>query len=201
MVTDINQLDVNKKYTYADYLQWAFKERVELIKGMLFKMSPAPNLFHQKVSMILANKLYNFLQGKKCQVFTAPFDVRLTQKNNDKEEHIENVVQPDICVVCDPAKLDVRGCQGAPDLIVEILSPSSSKRDLKDKYALYQENAVQAYWVVHPMEQTILVYTLDDNGQYQAGPLMTRGDQIDVGVLPGLIIALDDIFEETHVDF
>ena len=134
-------------------------------------------------------------------MFTAPFDVRLTQKNNDKEEHIENVVQPDICVVCDPTKLDVRGCQGAPDLIVEILSPSSSKRDLKDKYALYQENAVQAYWVVHPMEQTILVYTLDDNGQYQAGPLMTRGDQIDVGVLPGLIIALDDVFEETHVDF
>ena len=126
-------LDINKIYTYADYYKWKFEERVELIKGKIFEMSPAPNRLHQEIAGKLYLRLGTFLYNNPCKVYIAPFDVRLPRKSkNDKD--ITTVLQPDLCVICDPSKLDVRGCIGAPDIVVEVLSPSNNKKELKNKY-------------------------------------------------------------------
>ena len=139
MITSIHQLDYKKKYTYGDYILWQFQERVELLKGYLFPMA-APNVRHQQVSLNLTLVLGNFLEKSHCQLFSAPFDVRLPlPPNRVKGNKIDTVVQPDLCVICDTNKLDKQGCIGAPDLIVEILSPGNSKREMKDKFELYQE--------------------------------------------------------------
>ena len=182
------------KYTYADYLKWQLDEQVELIKGKIFRMSPAPKRIHQKVSIDIASKLYNFLKGKPCQVYDAPFDVRFPVKSK-KNEDIFTVVQPDICVICDPAKLDEAGCIGAPDIVIEILSKGNNKKELQNKYEVYEESGVQEYWIIHPEEQTVLIYTLVNN-QYQPSRLFTRGDEIKTRILPGFILVLDDVFDE-----
>ncbi|MDF1549887.1 MAG: Uma2 family endonuclease, partial [Bacteroidales bacterium] len=135
MIKDISILDANKSYTYAQYLTWQFQERVELIKGKIFKMTPAPSRRHQKVSVKLAYHIESFLQNKKCEMYVAPFDVRFPGGEADNLTY--TVVQPDICVICDKEKLDDRGCTGAPDLIIEILSAGTSKKDVKDKFLLY----------------------------------------------------------------
>lgn len=133
MITDINQLDFKKRYTYADYLTWKFTERVELIKGWLYKMSPAPRRRHQKISgeLFFLLKSNSLLEG--CEIYDAPFDVRLVKNERAQHRTIDTVVQPDICVICDPGKLDEMGCQGAPDLIVEITSPATAKKDYNEK--------------------------------------------------------------------
>jgi len=128
------------EYTYADYLRWTIEERLELIKGKIFKMSPTPSSAHQRVSQWLNKELLIFLDGKTCEVFTAPFDVRLPKKSK-RDEDIVTVVQPDLCVVCDPSKIDKRGCIGAPDIVVEVLSPSNNRKELKNKYEVYEESA------------------------------------------------------------
>lgn len=129
----LSDLDFNKTYTYADYLKWTFDERLEVIKGKIFKMSPAPGSVHQIVSGAIFNELYNFLRKRKpCRVFSAPFDVRLSHRSVDDKE-IVTVVQPDICVICDPQKIDSKGCIGAPDIVVEILSPGNNKKELQNK--------------------------------------------------------------------
>nr|WP_240049200.1 Uma2 family endonuclease [Mucilaginibacter psychrotolerans] len=134
----LSDLDINKTYTYADYLKWTFDERLELIKGKIFKMSPAPGSVHQIIFGAVFNSLYNHLKGKPCKVFSAPFDVRLKKRFSDNKD-ITTVVQPDVCVVCDPAKIDIRGCLGAPDIMVEILSPGNNKKELQNKYEVYEE--------------------------------------------------------------
>jgi Uma2 family endonuclease len=143
------ELDVNKVYTYADYFRWTFEERLELIKGKIFEMSPAPNRIHQKLSGDIYGQLWSFLKGNKCQVFAAPFDVRLPRKSK-ADKDILTVLQPDICVICNPSKLDDRGCIGAPDIVVEILSPGNNAKELKNKYEVYEESVVKEYWVVSP---------------------------------------------------
>ncbi len=192
-ITDINQLDVNKKYTYADYLTWRFKERVELIKGKLFKMSPAPKTRHQKVSNNINGEIWTFLKEKPCVVFTAPFDVRLPQK---KGKISKTVVQPDICVICDRTKLDERGCVGPPDLIVEILSKSTSKKDLHDKKDLYEENRVLEYWVVHPNDGTLIQFVLNKKTKYEQKGIFTLGDKVPSHALKGFELDMDEIFRE-----
>ncbi len=162
-ITSLNQLDINGTYTYADYLLWKLKERVELFKGKIFAMSPAPRTNHQKVAGNLHGVLFPYFEGQKCQLFTAPFDVRLPNKRNSKK--IDTVVQPDLCIICDPKKIDDKGCIGAPDLIIEILSPGNSKKELKNKFDLYQEAGVLEYWVVHPTEKCVFVYILE-NGRF-----------------------------------
>lgn len=164
-ITDINQLDPNGIYTYADYLMWKFEERIELLKGRIFKMSPAPSTNHQRVFRKLFSKIDRFLEPCKCELFSAPFDVRLPNKGKN-DEQIYTVVQPDICIICDPHKLDDRGCIGAPDLVVEILSPGNSKKEMKNKFDLYEEAGIAEYWVVFPAEETVLVNVLD-NGKYR----------------------------------
>jgi len=187
------ELDVNKVYTYADYFKWQFEERVELIKGRIFKMSPAPNRIHQKLSGDIYGQLWNFLRGNKCEVFSAPFDVRLPRKSKDDKDII-TVLQPDICVVCDLSKLDDRGCIGAPDIAVEILSPGNNAKELKNKYEVYEESGVKEYWVVSPQDNTFIMYTLI-NDKYDASRLMVTGDVVTSSVLAGFSLDLTELFE------
>ena len=192
MITDINQLDFNKTYTYADYLLWQFSERVELIKGKIFEMSPAPNLRHQTYLGNLYVILRSFLQKNNFKIFVAPFDVRLSKKKKDKL--VETVVQPDICVICDLSKLDDRGCIGSPDLIIEILSPSTKKKDITDKHELYEQNGVQEYWIVDADNQTLLKYVLQ-NKKYVGGKILDASENVTSTVFPDLTIELSKVFE------
>ena len=192
----VEEPDLSGSYTYADYLTWSWEEMTELIRGKIFKMSPAPSSKHQLVAGNLHGIIWHFLRGKKCQVFIAPFDVRLPPtKKEISDKEITTVVQPDLCVVCNPLKIDARGCIDAPDWIIEILSPFTSVKDLNEKFDVYEEAGVKEYWVVHPQEQTVLIYILDSNGKYK-GSLKpyTRPDQISPVTLPGLTIHLEDVF-------
>ncbi|WP_342647020.1 Uma2 family endonuclease [Mucilaginibacter sp. CSA2-8R] len=195
----LSDLDLNKTYTYADYLQWTFEERLELIKGKIFKMTPAPAPMHQKISWNISGELYNYLKGKPCQAFSAPFDVRLPQNiPSGYNKEIYTVVQPDILVVCDAGKIDNKGCTGAPDIVIEILSPGNNKKELRNKYDVYEESCVKEYWIVSPQDKTFLQYTLTDAGRYQASRLMTVGDEVTTPVLPDFVLDLDIIFENIH---
>lgn len=191
MVTDIELLDPNKKYTYADYLKWKFDEYVELIKGQIYKMSPAPSTNHQGISTQLVTFINYHLTESNCRVFHAPFDVRLfPEKDNSKNN---TVVQPDLCVICDPSKIDEQGCLGAPDLIVEILSPSSSKRDSQDKFSLYEEAGVLEYWMVFPSEKIVQVFDLK-KGKFALREMYSEADHIPAGIFPDLKIDLKKVF-------
>ena len=180
-------------YTYADYMQWKFKERLELFRGKVFKMA-APNTQHQMISLKLTHELYNYLQKKECKVFNAPFDIRLPVKNRKKDDEITTVVQPDICVVCDPKKIDARGICGAPDLVVEILSPCNSKKELRDKFELYEEAGVKEYWIVYTVEQRVAVFLLSPEGKFGDATLYTAADKLAAATVPGFAINVDEIF-------
>lgn len=194
-ITDINQLDVNGFYTYADYLTWKFKERVELFKGRLMKMSPAPSFSHQDISGELFGNFYNFLKNKPCKVISAPFDVRLKDsKKPITDSEYNTVVQPDLTVICDLDKIDERGCKGSPSLVVEILSPGNSKKEMGIKFDLYEENKIPEYWIVEPANQTILVYYLKDGKYTNDRPLHIEA-KIQSKLFPELEFELKDIFE------
>ncbi len=195
-IDDISLLEPDAIYSYADYLKWSFDERVEIIKGKLFKMSPAPRRAHQEIGFIVGNEIYNFLKGKKCKAYTAPFDVRFPNNTNDTNDQTYTVVQPDICVICDQSKLDEAGCKGAPDLIVEILSPSTASRDLNEKFNLYEEHGVKEYWIVYPGESVLEIYDLDENGKYISRGKFVRENTISSKALIGLEIKLEEVFEE-----
>ncbi|EON75315.1 hypothetical protein ADIS_4228 [Lunatimonas lonarensis] len=185
------------QYSYADYLTWQMDEVVELIKGRIFKKAAAaPRRIHQKVSIELSLRIAGFLKGMTCEVYNAPFDVRFP-KTSTEDKQIVDVVQPDICVICDPAKLDDRGCLGAPDLIVEILSPGNSKTELKHKYELYESHGVREYWIIHAETHDLLIYTLE-NGRYVPSRLLTSGDVVESRVLPGLKLDLEEFF--SHIN-
>ncbi len=191
-ILHLDQLDRNKAYSYADYLLWKFKERVELLKGMVTEMS-APSTQHQKISGNLFAAIKWHVRKSPCQVFSAPFDVRLPIVSKKKKG--DTVVQPDICVVCDASKLDERGCNGAPDLIVEILSPGNSKREIQDKYDIYQESSVGEYWIIFPSEQVLQRYLLGPDGQYIPQRPNAMGEKVGMRCLPGFEVEIDQIFE------
>ncbi len=193
----VDDLDMNKHYTYADYLSWTFEETVELIRGKIFRMSPAPDRKHQKVSMNISGLIFNFLKGKKCQAYAAPFDVRLPlPPNKKKNDQIDTVVQPDISVICDLSKLDDKGCLGAPDWIIEILSPSTSSKDLNEKFELYQFAGVREYCLIHPHEATLLIYRLE-NGKYKGFPKpFTKGEKVKTLVFPEFELDLEEVFAD-----
>ncbi|MCR9102770.1 MAG: Uma2 family endonuclease [bacterium] len=197
MITSIDQLDLSKKYTYADYLTWQLDEMVELIRGKVVRMAPAPGTSHQSASGNLHGLIWNYLRGKPCKLFSAPFDVRLPLHGAEQQQdRSETVVQPDLCIVCDLQKLDDRGCNGAPDWIIEILSQSTAHKDLNEKFELYRNAGVQEYWVVHPAEGTVLPYRLDSGGQYalpRSTPY-TVGDKVPVGLFPGFEVELGAVF-------
>ena len=189
----LSDLDFSKTYTYADYLQWTFEDRLELIKGKIFKMTPAPASVHQRISWVVSGELYSYLKNKSCQAYSAPFDVRLPRKGEIKDNKIYTVVQPDICIICDASKVDSRGCTGAPDIVIEILSPGNNQKEVRNKYEVYEESGVLEYWLISPQDKTFLKYTLTD-GIYQPSRLMTTGDIILTPVLPGFELNLDTVF-------
>ena len=189
-ITNINQLDpINGLYTYAEYLLWKFEERVELLKGKLFKMS-VPSIDHQRVSRKLSTKIDNYLEGKRCEVFSAPFDVVL--KNPNGEDN--TVLQPDLCVVCDPEKLaDGKRCYGAPDWVLEIVSPSNVEKELSKKMHIYEEAGVVEYWVLRPEEKELDIFVLQDNGYIGLKPRFA-GEVVSPQKFPDLQINLSEIF-------
>jgi Uma2 family endonuclease len=196
-ITELSQLDLNETYSYADYLTWQMKEAVELIKGKIMLMSPAPNVGHQRISAYLTATLYNFFHHKKCQVFAAPFDVCLYDRKKSllASKDIHTIVQPDLCVICNPELLDTQGCNGAPDWIIEILSKGNSKRDMQIKYQLYQEAGVQEYWLVYPEQNAIHQFVLDDNGLYQLKNMYADDDKATPSLFPDLAVDLVEVFE------
>jgi Uma2 family endonuclease len=195
-ITDISQLDPNDVYTYSDYLNWRFEQGVELIKGKIFKMSPAPNSQHQRISSKLHTKIGYFLEKKSCELFSAPFDVRLLdkKKSSTSNKDIYTVVQPDLCVFCDKDKIDEHGGIGAPDLVVEILSPGNSKKEMKIKYALYEESGILEYWVIYPSEHSLLQFILNKMGKYELKDNFAEDEIFNAHIFPDLEINLGEVF-------
>jgi len=190
-------LDLNRRYTYADYLTWLDDKARELIDGFIKMMSPAPRRVHADVSYNISGHLWAVLKKNKgkCKVYAAPFDVRFPKNGETADDRIDTVVQPDICVVCDLSKLDERGCCGAPDMIVEILSPSTAKKDMTEKFNLYEEHGVKEYWIVHPEARTINTFLLQADGKYDEGKLYEFKGKVPVYVFDNYLLDLEDIFE------
>ena len=197
-VSHFDDLDLDRQYTYADYLTWTFAERVELLRGWVARMSPAPNLAHQAIAVELTGTLYAYFRDHPCRLFAAPFDVRLPRTHGG-----ETVVQPDLCVVCDGAKLTTQGCTGAPDWVIEILDStagprpqaapphclvSNSRRELRDKFALYEEAGVREYWLVHPLDRAIQRFVLEAGRYVGLAPATDEDDAIGVSLFEGLTV-------------
>jgi Uma2 family endonuclease len=195
-ITSLKQLDLNKKYTYADYLMWQFKERVELIKGKILEMSPAPNRLHQTISGNLFFELRIIFENHPCNLYAAPFDVRLkdSKKPAKKDSDYNTVVQPDLCVICDETKLDDRGCIGSPDLVVEILSPGNTEREMKTKFRVYEENKISEYWIVEPSTKNVFIYILQE-GKYIGLPPLTTADKMNSKIFPKMKFEIKNIFK------
>lgn len=181
------------KFTYADYLTWNDNERWEIIQGEAYNMTPAPSTTHQLLIAEFVFQLKAQLKEKSCQVLPAPFDVRLPVKN-EKEEDIENIVQPDISVVCDPKKLDKKGCLGAPDLIIEITSPSTSRKDRMEKFFLYELAGVKEYWLVYPDDKIVEVFHLKPDGKYGRPEILCETDTVRLNALKNVKIDLTAAF-------
>ena len=180
------------EYTYADYLQFDFDEMVEIIRGRIFKMSPAPKTIHQQISGRLYTLISNFLWHQTYQVFHAPFDVILPIKDK-KRERSTTVVQPDITVICNAALIEENGCFGVPDWIVEILSPHTSKKDLQLKFDVYEEAGVGEYWIVMPEQQLVETFQME-NGSYKRINTFVKEDIVFSNTLKRLSIDLSEIF-------
>ena len=197
MITSIDQLDLNERYTYSDYILWRFQERVELLKGKLSKMA-APNLAHQEISGNLYGLIWTQLRNNPCKLYAAPIDVRLPlPESRVTPDKIDTIVQPDLCVICDLSKLENRkNCIGAPDLIVEILSPGNSKKEMKDKFELYEAAGVLEYWIVNAEHRYILVYNLDiEKRKFTAIlPPLTEEDILKSQVIDELQVPLSEVF-------
>ncbi|MBR1496499.1 MAG: Uma2 family endonuclease [Oscillospiraceae bacterium] len=186
-------LPKEKRYTYADLLEWE-EGRFELYDGEAVALA-SPSILHQRISVEISTQLALFLRGKPCQVFSAPLDVRLFEKAGEPLEFTDTVVQPDILVVCDPGKLDRSGVRGAPDLVVEILSPATKYYDKRLKYQLYERAGVREYWIVDPDTRSVAVHVLTD-GRFGSPDIFTAASKIPVSVLDGCEIDLALVFEE-----
>jgi Uma2 family endonuclease len=178
-----------KKVTYADYLTWPDEPRFEIIEGIPY-LQAAPSRLHQRIVTSLLGELYTFLKGNRCEVYTAPFDVRLSG-SEDEEEY--QVVQPDISVVCDAEKLDDQGCKGAPDLIVEVLSPSTWKRDRIEKMNQYQKHGVREYLVIYPNEKIVEQYILDENGKFRTPLIFKDEDVFSSDIFPEFTVIISEL--------
>jgi Uma2 family endonuclease len=189
----VEEPDASYTYSYYDYMQWKFKERLELIKGHIYKLS-TPNSKHQIIVGKLHVRFYNFLEKKTCKVFVSPFDVRLPRKNRTGDKEITTVVQPDVFIVCDETKIDERGCCGAPDLVVEVLSPGNSSHEVRTKFNLYEEAGVKEYWLINPEEENLFIYLLNDEGKYSGAKVYAAGDTVTSAIAQGFTIDVADIF-------
>jgi Uma2 family endonuclease len=187
---------MNKRYTYADYLTWMDDVRRELHDGFIKLMTPAPSRSHQKISAKFMKIWGVYLEKKKCEVYAAPTDVRFPKNTKAKSDKlIYTVLQPDIFVICDLSKMDERGCLGAPDFIIEIVSPKNSRRDLKDKFDIYQDHGVREYWIVNPSDENVTVFILDKNQKFQFVGMYAENDKIPVHIFNGdLEVDLTEVF-------
>ena len=181
-----------ENWTYYDYKNWELKEgeRYEIINGEAYAMA-APNTEHQAMLMELSKQFAVFLTGKPCKVFPAPFDVRLFYEEDESDD---TVVQPDISIICDKKKLGIEGCHGAPDLVVEILSPSNSAIEMLVKFNTYKEAGVREYWVLNPKKKDLSVYLF--NGENVISRTYKEKEQVPVSILEGLTIDLAPVFTE-----
>jgi Uma2 family endonuclease len=188
----VSEPDLSGTYTAADYMSWTFDGLVELIRGKIFKMSPAPSTQHQVVLRNLNRHFDQLFTGSPCISLFAPLDVYLV-KPDEEADKTNNIVQPDLLVVCDKTKIKSFGCVGAPDLVVEIISPHTSKKDLTLKYTLYEEYGVREYWTVYPQEKIIHIFILSD-GHYAAPKIYTQDETAVSTIFPDLQIPLDGVF-------
>jgi Uma2 family endonuclease len=193
--TEANEpvFDYSQSYTYGDYLQFEIEEMVEIIRGKIFRMSPAPRVKHQMISLQLATKIFQHLKGKICKVFSAPTDIVLPIENK-KRNKSTTVVQPDICVICDPKIIEEKAIFGVPDFIIEIVAGKDVKKDTQIKFDLYQEAGVGEYWIVLADIKLVEVYILE-NGKYQRLNAFSEDDVVPVKTIPGLEISIEEIFE------
>ena len=182
-------LPKEERYTLSDALSWDEHDRIELIEGAPAMMAP-PSRIHQEIVAELTRQLGNYLEGKKCKVYPAPFAVRPFEKNDDSPEDVDTLVEPDISIVCDSDKLDDIGCKGAPDMVAEVLSPSTQRHD-----RLYQRAGVREYWIVDPENKTVQVSVLD-GGRYRLAEVYTAQDVAKINVLEGCFIELSKLFSE-----
>ncbi len=178
-------------YCYRDYLTWPDDGRYELIDGVAYAMAPAPDLPHQDIVGEVYFQLRQALKGKPCRAFIAPLDVRLP-KHNEVDEHIDTVVQPDVLVVCDADKLDRRGVRGAPDWILEVLSPFTAGHDQIKKRQLYERHGVKEYWLVHPVDRVLTIYRLVNN-EFGKPELYELQGGTPIAVLDNLMIVWDEL--------
>ncbi len=195
-VTSLSQLDLtNGVYSYADYLTWQFDQAVELVRGKIFPMS-APSRRHQGMSRELTVMFHNSFQGHPCKFYVAPFDVRLYDKRKSAKANrdVFSVVQPDICIICDETKLDDRGCLGAPDLVVEILSPGNSAKEMKIKKLLYEENGVREYWIIDPDHENAFQFHLTEADVYSPATIYVNDETLNAVIFPDLSISLTELF-------
>ncbi|MEW5814563.1 MAG: Uma2 family endonuclease [Spirochaetota bacterium] len=187
----------DRLYTYADYLTWPDEERWELIEGVAYDMSPAPNRRHQHILGQLFRKIADFLDDKPCQAYFAPFDLRLSEKGPiAKDAEITNVVQPDLSVYCREHALDERGARGAPDLIAEILSPHTSLKDQREKLLLYERFQVKEYWIIDPERSFLWAYRLQDRDLYGKPEVFGPEDTVKSTALQGFSVNLGTLFTE-----
>ncbi|MDD1620693.1 MAG: Uma2 family endonuclease [Methylococcaceae bacterium] len=189
----------SQHHTYGDYLSWPDEVRYELIDGDAYLMSPAPDLPHQYVAGEIYCQTANALLGQPYRVFIGPLDVRLPEQN-EADEQIDTVVQPDVLVVCDGNKLDKRGVRGAPDWIVEVLSPSTAGHDQIKKRNLYERHGVREYWLVHPVDRVLTVYRLQE-GEYGKPELSQLEGETQVGILPEIVIRWDELAARLPNDY
>jgi len=187
----MSTLPQEKRYSYADLLEWDEDVRYELYDGIPMAMA-SPTDTHQEVSRELCLQLGTYLRGKTCSLYYAPFDVRLFEKDGDRPEDVSTVVQPDLMVVCDRSKIDRHGVHGAPDLVIEILSESSFRIDRVIKLNLYQRAGVQEYWIVDPLKHLVRVHTWKDGSLHTA--TYTADSSVPVGVLDGCSVDLRTVF-------
>jgi len=184
-----------ERYNYSNYQEWPDHERWELIDGIAYDMSPAPSRKHQKILGELYRQISTYLLDKNCDVYMAPFDVRFPGPG-EREEEIETVLQPDISVICDPAKLDEKGCLGSPDLIIEIVSPATVRKDMREKLFTYEKFGVKEYWVIHPVDQILMVFKLLPDKKYGRPDIFSSLDQVKVGIFSDLTINLTTVFKD-----
>ena len=192
-MTDPIRVERSDRFTYRDYSVWPDNERWELIDGAVHSMSPSPTWRHQTLVLKLAGIISAAVKSTDCRLAIAPFDVLLSDSSGINEEDIETVVQPDLLVVRDPVKVKEHGCVGAPDWIIEILSPSSTYRDMGEKLRLYERHGVGEYWIVDPVGDTVTVHVLE-NGTYGRSRLYTQDQRIEVATLSSLTVSLEEIF-------
>jgi len=181
----------NEHHTYGDYCTWPEDLRYELIDGVAYLMSPGPDLAHQDLVGDIFAQVYGALRGKPCRAFVAPLDVRLP-KGNEADELVDTVVQPDVMVVCEERKLGKRGVRGAPDWVVEVISPSTASHDQVRKRRVYERAGVREYWLVHPADRVLFVYRLE-GAEFGKPDTQALEGETPIGVLPGVVIRWDDV--------